>query len=127
MPPLSLGHCWLVQIEIVGGPLCQPVQSACFEEQSSLRSVCFICPVLWPTVHSETPEPCLGCFAVFPLLANRKKSHTEQSREIKHGTSSLVIRSQYQVNTRARHSVRSVWRQLLTARSFRGQHACFAN
>lgn len=53
----------------------------------------FFCPVLCPEV-TETLEPYMGHFAV-SLLANRKnrkeKSHMEQSREIKHGTSSLVI------------------------------------
>ena len=57
----------------------------------------------------------------------KKKSHTEQIREVKHGTSSLVTCTPYQVNTRAGLLARSMRRQLLTAHSFRGQHACFAN
>lgn len=83
--------------------------------EGSLRSVCFICPVLWSTILSETLEPCMSCFAVFPLLAKRKeKSHMEQSREIKHGTSSLVTRprtgEEYERTTLGPR----VWRRLLT-------------
>lgn len=72
----------------------------------------------------------LGLFLVSSSSSckqRKKNTHTEQIGEIKHGTSSLVICTPYQVNTRAGLLARSMWRQLLTAHSFRGQHACFAN
>lgn len=52
MPPLSFGHCWLVQIEIVGGPLCQPVQSTCSEELLKVGVLYLPCAVAYNPIRN---------------------------------------------------------------------------
>lgn len=82
MPPLSLGHCWLVQIEIVGGPLCQPVRSTCSEELLKVGVLYLPCAVAYnPNRNTGDPaRDALLCF-FFLQTGNKKKNHTLNKAE----------------------------------------------
>lgn len=92
--------------------------SSCFKEQKAPKVGVLICPVLWPAILPETQEPA-GVALLHFFFSQTENSHTEQSREIKHGTSSLVICTTSQVNiTNPEVHRYSYW--LIT---LRGRHA----
>lgn len=127
---MSDGRCRLVQIEIIGGGgwwgLCVSLSSLLVLRSTELLKVSvpyLPCAVAYNSIRNT--GPLLGLLCCVSTCKQKIKSHTEQSREIKHGTSSLVICTPYQVRQDSWSIVcgDSYWLLIL----FRGQHACFVN